>query len=85
MCIYDIYDVYIYNMYLAFQPFGEPGLIGIYLYAYTLPPIIMVQLKIGPSNSSYFSKRAVFHWTMIMGERVYIYIEYINNGFPNGR
>ena len=36
----------------------------------TLPPIIM-EVKNGCiSNSSYLSNAAIFHWTMIMGERV---------------
>ncbi len=38
---------------------------------YTLPPIIM-EVKNGCiSNSSYLSNIAIFHWTMIMGERVH--------------
>ncbi len=31
----------------------------------TLPPIIIVQWKMGPSNSSYLSSTAMFHWTTI--------------------
>ena len=36
----------------------------------TLPPRIMVQWKTGPSNTGYLSNTAIFHWSMIMGERV---------------
>ncbi len=32
---------------------------------YTLLPTVMVQWKMGPSNISYLSTTAIFHWTMI--------------------
>ena len=55
--------------------------------SYTRPPIIMVQWKIGVSPIvDTFQIQPFFHWTMIMGERVfciYIYIYLYIRSCPN--
>ena len=48
----------------------------------TLPPTIMVQWKLGPSNISFLSFRAVFT-LIILGEKVYRYTRLIRSPKPN--
>ena len=45
---------------------------------------MVVQWKMGPSNSSFLSFGVVFHWTMIMGERVITQLSTLAENDPTG-